>query len=322
MVELTVPKVGLTVETLEVVAWHKHSGDTVAEGENVVDLAADKADLAIEAPASGVLSEIRAAEGDTVAPGDVLAVISVAGEVVAPAPAARTEEPALAAKQEAAVAAPPTATKEPVPRKTVAQDSATVAASSANGAARIRISPVARRIAAAHGIAINELAGTGPRGRIVRRDVEVAASPRSATSSSPGRAAAVSPPPSSSAAGSGAPGDDLVEVRWTAARRATARAMALSTATAAPVTLHRRAGAEAAMSAVKRLKAGGLPATFTHALMYAAAHALASHPALNAIWDGDRLLQSRRRHVGLAVDDGGDLLLGVVADADARDHTA
>jgi pyruvate/2-oxoglutarate dehydrogenase complex dihydrolipoamide acyltransferase (E2) component len=61
-VELTVPKVGLTVETLEVIAWHKAAGDAVEEGENVVDLAADKADLAVEAPTSGVLAEIRAAE--------------------------------------------------------------------------------------------------------------------------------------------------------------------------------------------------------------------------------------------------------------------
>jgi pyruvate dehydrogenase E2 component (dihydrolipoamide acetyltransferase) len=129
------------------------------------------------------------------------------------------------------------------------------------------------------------------------------------------------PSPSSQRAGGDPTGDDLVEVRWTAARRATERAVALSASTTAPVTLHRRAGADAAMAATKRLKAGGLPATFTHAVLAVTARALVDHPALNAVWDGDRLLRSRRRHIGLAVDDGGDLLLGVVADADARDTT-
>jgi pyruvate dehydrogenase E2 component (dihydrolipoamide acetyltransferase) len=157
---------------------------------------------------------------------------------------------------------------------------------------------VARRIAEDLGVDPDAVRGSGPRGRVVAADVQRAAQ----AAHGDGAARARAP-------------EDLVDVRWSAARRLTARRMAESAAQVAPVTLHRRVDAAAAEAAVKALKASGLRATFNHAVMWAAAGALARHPAVNAVWDGDRVLQSRPVHLGVAVDVDGDLHLAVIRDA-------
>jgi pyruvate/2-oxoglutarate dehydrogenase complex dihydrolipoamide acyltransferase (E2) component len=100
-------------------------------------------------------------------------------------------------------------------------------------------------------------------------------------------------------------------------RRATARRLTLSAQTVAPVTLHRRFDAAAAVAALGALRASRLPATFTHLVLWATARALRAHPSLNAVWDGERLLRARRVDLGVAVDVDGDLLVGVIAGADA-----
>ena len=304
--KIIVPKVGLTVEELEVTVWHKQPGDTVTEGEIVCEVAADKADLEIAAPASGVLGDILITAGTMAAPGDVLAHVQVDGEPgVAPdaGDGTRVETPP---------AAPTVVTGDGAAHRDLRDV--------AQAGARLRISPVARRAAEHHRVTVAAINGSGPMGRILLRDIEAflqQAPPP--TASVPEQ---VQPEPTPSDATGAARDLELVEVRWSAARRATARLMAHSNATVAPVTLHRRAGTETAMVMVKRLKSQGLPATFTHAILAAVAYALPNHPALNAIWDGDHVKQARQVNIGLAVDDGGDLLLATVGDADRRDLTS
>ncbi len=303
-VDVVVPKIGLTVETVEVLAWRKAVGEQVTAGETIVELAADKADLEVEAPVAGTLLEQRAAAGDTVGLGDVLGVVGAPDGAGPPA--------ADAAPRDAPQVAP-----DPVPA------AVPTASPAATNGGRLRISPLARRVAADHAIDLATLIGSGPRGRIVVRDVESA---RSAPAPAAAPAAPDAPEPVAPAPLPSAPPPAPIagtqEVRWTAARRATRRGMERSRDTVAPVTLHRRAPAELAMASVKRLKAAGLPATFSHAVLIACARTLPAHPALNALWDGDALLRSGPVHLGMAVDDGGDLLSAVLADAHDRDVTA
>jgi pyruvate dehydrogenase E2 component (dihydrolipoamide acetyltransferase) len=319
-VDVVVPKIGLTVEQAEVLAWHRAVGDPVAAGDALVDLAADKTDVEIEAPGDGVLVEILAAAGAVVAPGAVLGRIgaSVAGGAPSATAAPATDPPVPDddPPEDANGAAPPSS---PVARRAAERLGVNLAALAgtgrggrvvkadverAAGAAgdriplhRPRSSPAARRLARELGVELAAVAGTGPEGRIVEADV---------------RRGALEEP-----AAPAAPAEGLEEVRWTAARRMTARRMAESARTVAPVTLHRRADADAALATAASLKAAGVPATFTHVLLRCVAAALGEHPALNAVWDGERLMRSREVDIGLAVDVDDQLLVPVVRDAGA-----
>jgi pyruvate dehydrogenase E2 component (dihydrolipoamide acetyltransferase) len=326
--DIVVPKVGLTVEFAEVLHWHAQPGQEVRAGEPLVDLAADKADLEIEAPADGVLGEILADVGAEVRPGEVIGRIG--GAVGAASPAA-DEPPAQAATPDELVTAgngaATTVAATPVARRVAADlgvDLATVDGSGARGRVRRRdverqaangngngnsspdgrrpSSPAARRLADELGVALEAATGTGPGGRIVEADVR-----RAAEAAPP---APATPPPAAS-------GDELSPARWTAARRMTARRMAESAASVAPVTLHRRADAGAAMAAARALKERGVRATFTHVLMACTAAALREHPEANSVWEGDKLMRAHGIHLGLAVDVDGGLFVPVIRDADA-----
>jgi pyruvate dehydrogenase E2 component (dihydrolipoamide acetyltransferase) len=336
-VDVVVPKVGLTVERAEVLGWHKAVGDPVEAGEPLVDLAADKSDLEIEAPGSGVLSEILAQPGDEVALGSVIGRIAGDGSAVPPEPAGQPDAPAASADGAAAEAsASPVARRAADhlgvdiagiegtgPRgRVVKRDVERVGEAHTGNGLRFadglpRSSPAARALAADLGVPLAEIAsGSGPLGRIVefdvRRQAEAAVAP-------------AAPPPVAAAALPGGGAEPLAgyadvelhEVRWTAARRTTAKRMSESAASVAPVTLHRRADARAALAAVAALKGAGMRASFTHVLMHCVAKALAEHPAVNAVWDGDRLLRVSGVHLGLAVDADDQLLVPVVRDAHA-----
>ncbi|MEY2532134.1 MAG: hypothetical protein QOF29_44 [bacterium] len=323
--DVVVPKIGLTVEQAEVLAWHRAVGDPVAAGDALVDLGADKTDVEIEAPGDGVLVEILAAAGAVVAPGAVLGRIgtSVAdgapGDADRAAPADAPPTPDAAGAADGNGAAPPSS---PVARRAAERLGVDLGVLSGSGRGgrvvkadveraagapgeriplhRPRSSPAARRLARELGVELAAVTGTGPEGRIVEADV------RRGALAEPAAPPAAAPP--AAAAG-------LEEVRWTAARRMTARRMAESARTVAPVTLHRRADADGALATAAGLKAAGVPATFTHVLLRCVAAALGEHPGLNAVWDGERLMRSHGVHIGLAVDVDDQLLVPVIRDA-------
>ncbi|MGD1993222.1 MAG: dihydrolipoamide acetyltransferase family protein, partial [Anaerolineae bacterium] len=142
-IEIVMPKFGLTMTQGTLVEWLKAEGDVVEKGEPLFEIESDKVVLEVEAPASGVLAKVLAAPGDMLPVGEVIGLIAAPGEEVeaAPAPAA---EPAEA---------------EPRPE-------------------RIKASPVARHIAEEKGLNLAQIEGTGPGGRIVKKDVEQAAAER------------------------------------------------------------------------------------------------------------------------------------------------
>jgi pyruvate dehydrogenase E2 component (dihydrolipoamide acetyltransferase) len=319
--EIVVPKIGLTVESVEVIAWLKEVGDEVAEGDTVVEVAADKADVEVKAPESGTLTEILVDAGETAVLGEVLGRLNAFGQTAAPSPEVSATPVAEAQGKGAA--------RSGLQQEVIGAEQPS--ASTTNGH-RIRVSPLARRAAETSGVELSALLGTGPRRRIVLRDVRAAVAQMTAPpvrrtpvpdseEISRGMMQPPQPPDVARAAGD-MNGAALAEVRFTAARRATARLMAVSRDTVAPVTLHARAPADQALKAVRKLKADGLPATFSHAVIVASARALARHPPMNAIWDGERLLQSKPVHVGIAVDDDGDLLSAVLPHASELDVIA
>src|SRR5262245_53312892 len=114
--EVKMPQMGESIAEGTIVRWLKQVGDSVKRDEPLFEISTDKVDAEIPAPASGVLSEIKVQEGQTVPVNTVVAVINGAGGAAAsPQPARPAEEPKPAAKQEPAQAAPPPPAAKPAP---------------------------------------------------------------------------------------------------------------------------------------------------------------------------------------------------------------
>ena len=316
-VDIIVPKLGLTETHATVVRWRKAVGDAVSAGDVVVEIEADKADVDIEAAADGVIVEILIEEGVEVELGTVIGRIGAVGAVVVAAgvdtAAGGPDGPTV---ESVVVDESPTVVVAAVAAVAVAaaMPAASTSAPVASGA-RMPSSPLARRIAAELGVALAGLAGTGPGGLVVARDVRaVAESAAVAAGPAPTAAPAVVPvaPPAEGPPelpGVGA----LREVELSRVRRVTARRLVAAAAVPA-VTLHRRAGIEQARVAVAVARAQGVRATLTHAVLAACAQALAKHPELNGFWIEGRLYTAEKVNLGIAVDVEQGLLLAVVED--------
>ncbi len=143
-IEVKVPQLPESVADATIVGWHKGPGDTVERDDNLVDLETDKVVLEVPAPASGILSEIRAEDGTTVTSGEILAVLAE-GAAAAPADSAGEAEPATTESDVVAVA------------------------ESDDG--EQRLSPAVRRLVEEHGLDIGQIPATGKNGRVTKSDV-------------------------------------------------------------------------------------------------------------------------------------------------------
>src|SRR5688500_17589479 len=160
-VEVRVPPLGESVSEATVASWLKHVGDVVEAGEPLVELETDKVNVDVAAERSGVLTKIMRGSGETVQPGDVLAMVAEAGSATdgatdsQAASSATSASNGSAASTEAASTSSASAGSPP----SIAQD-------------RPHASPVARRMADEHGLDLGRISGSGTGGRVRREDVE------------------------------------------------------------------------------------------------------------------------------------------------------
>ena len=178
---VSMPQLGETVTEGTILRWLKQVGDTIAEDEVLVEISTDKVDTEVPSPASGVIQEILAAEGETIAVGTSMVVIGEAGE--APAPVAEPEtEAAPAPAPEPATEPAPESAPEPEPVVEPAPEPAPAPAASDAGATSVLadgeapgpsefLSPVVRKLAREHNIDPSLIAGSGRDGRVTRNDV-------------------------------------------------------------------------------------------------------------------------------------------------------
>jgi pyruvate dehydrogenase E2 component (dihydrolipoamide acetyltransferase) len=313
--EITLPRLGQGMESGVIVRWLKQEGETVSKGEPLYELDTDKVTQEVEAEVDGVLEKIVVAEGEV----DVGATIAVIAENGAAAP----EQPAEAEQAPAREAAEPAEPEEPAaeapaedqePEPPSTEDSASVESTQApppaapTDGARVKASPLARRIARERGIDIAAVSGTGPEGRILAEDVEKA--PVAAEAGAP----AAAPRP---AAPSGEVEVEVVQlssVRKTIARR-------LTEAWAAPVF---QLGVSADMTQmlalretlVERLAEGETKPTVNDVFVKLTAVALIRHRAVNATFTGEEIQRHPAANVGIAVAAPQGLVVPVVRDAD------
>ena len=326
-----------TMEEGRLVKWLKKEGDAVKSGEPIAEVETDKAVMELVARADGVLRKQVLAEGTPAPVGQLVGVIAGADENIdalvagaggagggAAAPAAKPAEQVVARAEESAGASsvprtpaqsqgeasmPPQQKAAGAPPQSPGPGAQQPApnASQGNGG-RVRSSPLARRLASERGVDLGAMQGSGPGGRIVKRDIEGAA----AGGGQVAARAATPVRPRSDADFEDAP---LTQIRKTIARRLSESIGPIPTFyLTAEIDLSRASELRDAM-----LETGEeYKVSFNDIVLKAVATALAQHPEVNAHWLGDKIRYHNRVHLGMAVatDDG--LIVPVIFDADQK----
>ena len=311
--KVVMPKLSEAMESGKIIKWLKKEGDRIQGGDILAEVETDKADVEMEAFGGGVLRKILAPAGETVPVGVLIGVIAEPGDDVAaliasaPAPApARAGAPALAV----AAASPPAPTPAAYPRRpavapvpmrpspVTSAPAAAVAAQPSGG--RVKASPLAKKIAAQTGVDLRLLQGTGPGGRIVRRDVETAGG-------APAAMRAV-------------PDAEFEDRPLSPMRSAIARQMPLSKAPVPHFYVTNEVAMDRAWELREELNAleGQPKISLNDLVIRACALALLQHPGVNASFRGDAIRVFHRAHIGIAVALEEGLITPVLRDCHAK----
>ncbi|MFV0592788.1 MAG: dihydrolipoamide acetyltransferase family protein [Draconibacterium sp.] len=310
-VPVMMPRQGQSVESCILGQWFKEVGEEVNEGDILFSYETDKASFEEEAKEAGVLLATFFEEGDEIPVLTNVAVIGKKGESVdefKPGAETATEEtPAEKSSEETVEEAPKVFEFE------VDENEA---------GSRIRISPLARNMAAKLGVDINSLKGTGPHGRIIARDIEEAAqkpAPKAVIETPAPKAAPVSKPAPAVVLETG---DDFEIKAIPNIRKLIANAMHQSLQNSAQLTHHMSADARQVMKLRKKFKAqleaGEIKqnVTINDLVCYAVIRALEKYPQANTHFLGDKMRWFKKVHLGLAVDTERGLMVPALKNAD------
>lgn len=294
-----------TMEEGVLVEWLKKEGDAVEEGEVIAEIETDKATMEMESFYDGTVLKLLVAVGDAAAVGTALAIVGEPGEDISALLASAT------GGGSAAPAAPEPAAAAPAPAPAAAPATAPAPAPTVDDGQRVRSSPLARKIAAERGIDVRLVTGTGPAGRIVKRDVEAFVAP--AAAAQPAAAPAAAAPVAVPVVASGLEGET---VRLSQMRKAIAKN--LSVAWQAPAfMLTREIAMDAAMAFRKQLNAAlaaddAGKVSVNDLIIKACGKALIDVPEMNAAFQGDELLLYKTADIGVAVAVDGGLITPIV----------
>ena len=301
MPEVQMPKLSDTMTEGTLVSWKKKKGDKVSAGEVIAEIETDKATMEWESPEDGTLAEIYVEEGGKVNVGDKIAFIGGEGEEAPKKEEKKepekkeekseekTEKPALAEKKEKETA-PPQEKKKPVEAS---------ASPARTEEARVKASPVARRVAAELGVDLASVKGTGPEGRVTETDVRAAAKSVAAVADRGGAKAQPKPVPSIKA-GEGA------RIQLSGMRKIIAQRLVESLGPIPHFYLTIEINAAPLMAARGELKSAGEGAdtskiTVNDFVLKAAVQAAVKVPRTNASFDGDAVVQYADVDLGIAV---------------------
>ena len=298
--EITMPALSPSMTEGVLAKWHKKVGDTIKPGEVIAEVETDKATMDLEAFDKGTLLAIAAPEGSKVAVNGRIAVIGEPGEKVeaisalAPTKQAPAPTPTTATVSSSAPVSTPTPAPTPVP----------------SSSGRVKASPLAKKVAAEKGIDLSRLAGSGPGGRIVRKDVE-------------GAPAGGTRPAVSLFGGKPIAQDSARPVSQM--RAAIARRLVESKTTAPHFYVEREADAAplgrlrtSANEALELAKAN-LKLTVTDFVLKATVEALRRVPSVNSSWEGNSIRQHGAVHLAFAVALPDGLITPVIRNAHAKD---
>src|SRR5262245_713872 len=325
--DVVMPRLSDSMEEGTVLKWLVQPGDEVSRGDPLVEIETDKANMTYESDTDGVLVEIVAQEGDTLAIGEVIARIGDAGEVKEGGEAEAPAEEEQEAPEEEEAPAPAQAEREPARAEAGGGETQAAAATKerparADGNGRVKASPVARRMARELGVELAAIEGTGPGGRIVKADVQAAAEGDGAKAApaeaAPAEAPAPAPAPEPARGEAGAKGQaeihELTRLQQTVGRR-----MAESQATAPDFPISLDVDMTRAVELRTRLKEVADPApSYNDMVVKAAATALREHPRVNGAYRDGKWELYERVNVGIAVAAEEALVVPTVFDADQK----
>ena len=285
---VTMPKLSDTMLEGTLVKWRKKAGDNIEVGDILAEVETDKATMEMESFDEGKLTELYVEEGGIIKVGDKIALILADGETADSAPPAAQTAPA----------AEKTKTSAPAAKTPVAPAPRTGAPAAAG---RVKASPLARKIAATRGVNLSSIAGTGPAGRIVKKDVE------SAPAGSGGGATSAAP---AIRAARGIAGEEK-SIALTGMRKTIAERLLASKTQIPHFYLSVTMDGGPLMALRKELNAmaekdGSQKLTVNDFILLAAARAAAEVPKINAAYDGDAIIEYADVNlaVAVAIEDG------------------
>jgi len=325
-----------TMEEGQLVRWAKSEGDPVSNGEILAEIETDKATMELVARGDGVLRKILLPEGGTAPVGEVIAVIAGEDEDIsgmlpqeagaaAAAPASEPSAPEPPSSSQAPVEAqeaPAPAPSAGAPAEGTPGAEADIPPAGGGEEGRIKASPLARRMAAEANLDLTRVQGSGPGGRVVKRDVEAARES--------GEGAMAPPPEAGAAVAAGGPvrlqgavpEEEYQDFPLSQMRKTIAKRLVESISPVPHFFLRITVDMSRILDARRRvnhmLEAEGEKVSINDFILRATAQALARHPEVNAQWQGDSIRRHYRVHLGVAVAVEDGLITPVVRDANLK----
>jgi pyruvate dehydrogenase E2 component (dihydrolipoamide acetyltransferase) len=326
-IDILMPALSPTMEKGNLAKWLKKEGDTIKAGDVIAEIETDKATMEVEAVDEGILAKILVPEGSQDVPvNQLIAVIAADGEDVKAAASGAGAKPAAAAMASAAAPAP--AKAEPAAAAAPPPAPASIAAAASG--IRLFASPLAKRIAGLEGIDLSKVAGTGPHGRIVERDVKAAAAggtAKAAPAAAPAPAVAAKPAPVTG------PSDEQVkkifapgsfeEIPHDNMRKVIARRLTEAKTTIPHFYLTIDCELDALLALREQINKAapvrdGKPAyklSVNDLVIKALALSLRAVPDANVTWTDGAMLKHQHADIGVAVSIPGGLITPVIRDA-------
>ncbi|MGW8264722.1 MAG: pyruvate dehydrogenase complex dihydrolipoamide acetyltransferase [Longimicrobiales bacterium] len=312
-----------TMEEGQLVRWLKAEGDAVSDGDLLAEIETDKATMELVARGQGILRRVFLEEGGTMAVGSVIAVIADADDDIsgivesAGAGAGGGGEGVPSPPTPPDGGPPPGGKAEGIPSEPAAAPGGPTDSSGGSDGGRLKASPLARRLAEESGLDLRGVQGSGPGGRIVKRDVEIAREMETQASSAPSAIGTSRLP-----FGLRGPDEDFEDVPLSQMRKTIAKRLVESLGPVPHFFLRIVVDMARIVEARKRVNAlleeEGEKVSINDFILRATAQALSRHPEVNAQWNGDSVRRHFRVHLGVAVAVEEGLITPVVRDANVK----
>jgi pyruvate dehydrogenase E2 component (dihydrolipoamide acetyltransferase) len=323
--EVVMPRLSDTMDSGIIARWLKHEGDEIKRGDIIAEIETDKANMELEAYSSGILARIIVSEGQSVGLGEPIAMIAANADEARELKQAGSSAAVTPSGQSSADAPSVQAASAPQPHTEQSASTNGAEPTGAEAGGRIKVSPLARRLAQENGIDLTQLSGTGPGGRITKDDVQAfvkqadvapATTPNAPEAPEPSQPATTTPPPSPAASGlRHGTKAEMSRMQGTIARRMTAAKFSAPefVLTAEYDMTEARSLLRAIAGVADAPKVGP-----NDLLIKAVATALRQHPEVNSGWEDDGIVNYGRVNVGNAVAIPGGLIVPVIQDADTK----
>ena len=327
-IRIEMPRLSDTMEEGTLLKWRVNVGDKVSAGDVLAEVETDKATMEVQAFDDGKVARLAVEEGQTTPVGSVILILAEEGESEddaaaaddgnggKPAEPADDEKEAEAESEDQAESQEAQGATEKASKQSARQEQSEPAATTESAEAkpdrgRIRVSPVARRIAEEKGLDLNRIEGSGPDGRIIKRDVLAAVEKAPATET------AGAPAPAAPAGGLESRKVTLTNMRKTIAKR-----LVESKTTIPHFQVSMQVNMDPLLELRKtlneQLSEQGVKLSVNDFIVRACAHALVQHPVVNSSWGGDVIEQHGTVNIGVAValpeEKGGGLVVPVIRD--------